>query len=218
MLNHSLLPSIRGASLPAKYEAARVAIQECNKVDECKDWADKSAALASYAKQSQDKEMEKLAMRIRARAIQRCGELLGEIEAKRGGGRKSKGRHVPIDRKSAAEDAGLSPDQAKDAIRIASIPKNLFDEQVDGEDPPTITALADQGTKKAKPIYEQQGMTKQAFQAGMHVSGAMASYLKRISEYDPQDVVDGSTAKEREAIRRNIELIDKYHDRVNSKL
>jgi hypothetical protein len=34
------------------------------------------AALASYAKQSEDETLMKLAMRIRARAVRRCGELL----------------------------------------------------------------------------------------------------------------------------------------------
>jgi hypothetical protein len=61
--------------------------------DECKTWADKAAALASYAKQSEDKGLENSSKRIKARAISRCGELLKQIEpaskhnaAKREGG------------------------------------------------------------------------------------------------------------------------------------
>jgi hypothetical protein len=59
-------------------------LAECGKVDECKDWADKAAALGSYAKQSGDKSLFNLATRIQARAIRRCGELLKEFEAKSG--------------------------------------------------------------------------------------------------------------------------------------
>jgi hypothetical protein len=41
--------------------------------------ATKSATLASYAKQSGDKTLEHAAMRIRAGAVRRCGELLGGV-------------------------------------------------------------------------------------------------------------------------------------------
>lgn len=50
------------ASLPATYEAARTALSECARIDECQGWADKAAALASYAKQADDKQLENMAM------------------------------------------------------------------------------------------------------------------------------------------------------------
>src|SRR5882757_827322 len=79
-LDHATLPRIRDARLPATYEAAKQALAECFRLDECQDWADKMAALASYARQSENRELEELALRIRARAIRRCGEVLQEIE------------------------------------------------------------------------------------------------------------------------------------------
>ena len=80
MINHDQLPDIATAKLPAAYTVAKRALAECGKIDECKDWADKAAALASYAKQSKDESLFKAAARIQARAIRRCGELLKEIE------------------------------------------------------------------------------------------------------------------------------------------
>ena len=58
-------------------------------------WADKAAALASYAKQSEDTTLEKAALRIRARAIRRAGELLKAIMPAKGGDRK-RGEPVPL--------------------------------------------------------------------------------------------------------------------------
>lgn len=79
------ITNVSAAPLPAKYEAAKAALVACSNIDECMEWADKMAALASYAKQVDDDELELHARRIRARAIRRCGELLKEIQPSQGG-------------------------------------------------------------------------------------------------------------------------------------
>ncbi len=84
-INHADLPSIANASLPSLYSKAQTAIAECARIDECKDWADKAQALASYAKQANNREMYNTALRIIARAYRRCGQLLKEIEPGTGG-------------------------------------------------------------------------------------------------------------------------------------
>jgi hypothetical protein len=84
-----------------------------------------------------------MAVRIRARAIRRCGELLKEIPARVGG-------YSPThrsERAKAAKDAGLSPDQTKTALRLAKIPDLEFEDAVESENPPTVGALADRGTQ-----------------------------------------------------------------------
>ncbi len=45
------------ARLPSSYEAAKRALAQCDAIDECKDWADKMAALASYARQAKDEDL-----------------------------------------------------------------------------------------------------------------------------------------------------------------
>lgn len=69
-------------------------------------------------------EMMRQATRIRDRAIRRCGELLKQIEPGQGArdGKREVGDHPPL-RKEAATSAGLSPHQAKQAIRVDNVPE-----------------------------------------------------------------------------------------------
>ena len=67
------------ARLPDTYEAAKAALEKCYKTDECRSWADKEAALASYIRQAKDNSLELAAIKIRARAIRRFEELRREI-------------------------------------------------------------------------------------------------------------------------------------------
>jgi len=218
-MNHALLPNTQNANLPVKYEAAKLAIMECFRTDECQDWADKMQALASYARQSQDYEMEKTALRIRSRAIKRGGEILKETE-KATGAHLKRDAIVPLSRKAAAEDAGLSVRQAKTMIRVSNVPNEIFEQQVESENPPTITSLAQQGTTPSKkpPMFEQMGMTKESFQAGMYFRGDIEDFGKAIKKYDIQDIVDGSTPDQRHRIYNLIRQIDAFTDQLISKL
>jgi hypothetical protein len=126
-------------------------------------------------------ELVHCARRIQGRAIRRCGELLNEIEKAKGGQpfqKNSTGGVASPSRKQAATDAGLSSDQAKTAIRVANIPEESFEAQVESDEPPTISALAEQGKRPSNsiPDYERLGMTKKAFQAGMYFGGDIMAW------------------------------------------
>jgi hypothetical protein len=127
-------------------------VAECSKVDECKSWADKAKALASYARQAKDDSLRVMAVRIQARAERRAGELLKQIpradEATRFG---KDGTVPPVTRTQAAEDAGLSERQRKTALRISNIPEPQFEAALACSKPPTITQLAAQGTARREP-------------------------------------------------------------------
>lgn len=101
-------PSINtaNASLPKSYEQAKSALANCERLDECQDWADKAAALASYAKQANDDQLEKMAIRIRARAVRRAGELLKQFDA-RGGDQSKSVSADTFGQREAAEQAGM---------------------------------------------------------------------------------------------------------------
>ncbi|WP_424138629.1 hypothetical protein [Roseomonas chloroacetimidivorans] len=63
-----------------RYEQARVALAECARVDDAKDILDKAAALALYARQRDDRDLEVWVQEIKLRASIRIGELAREIE------------------------------------------------------------------------------------------------------------------------------------------
>lgn len=96
-------------------------------------------ALASYARQSKDEGLYKVALRIQARAIRRCGELLREVEAGKNRYDDRRDGDGPSNRKQAATEAGLSERQAKNALRVANVPESEFEVQLESDAPPTVT-------------------------------------------------------------------------------
>lgn len=204
------LPSIANAQLPKNYEAAKVALAACNQIDECKDWADKSAALASYAKMADDDELYNFAVRVKARAIRRCGELLQQIEKGRGGQPSHATRgDAPPSRNQTARDAGLSDDQRKDALRLASIPAADFDETVESDTPPTITRLAEQGTvKKATSPADIIGDRDPAdFRAATEALGTLNRFVELTQRLDPAAIGRGCSPRERVRIGHDVDII-----------
>jgi hypothetical protein len=75
-----------------------------------------AAVAASYARQANDEALLNFAMKIQARAIRRCGELLKEIPSATGAHLKQEGP-LPLSRTEAATEAGLSEHQRKQALR-----------------------------------------------------------------------------------------------------
>jgi hypothetical protein len=139
------LPSIADARLPATYESARAALETCARIDECAEWANRAEAMASYAKQAGDDSLRKMADRIQARAIQRCGALLREIQPQPGKRTDLEPDMGAPTRFDAARAAGLSRGQMVTALRVAAIPTDEFERLVESDAPPTVTALAERG-------------------------------------------------------------------------
>jgi hypothetical protein len=188
-----------GAKLPSTYHAAKRAISQCVSLDECKDWSDKAAALASYAKQAQDEQLEQMAKRIRARATRRAGELLKQVEP--ASGARSDLGPVPS-RGSAAAAAGLSERQAKTAQRLANVPADDFEEMV--ESGATITAIAAAGTQATAPNRDE---ARQLVQTIKH-------YADRLGQIDMSAAIPALSATQRAELRMLIARLDSEHDRV----
>ena len=213
--------SVSGASLPRTYQAAQSALAECQQIDECKDWADKAAALASYARQSEDDQLERMAQRIRARAIRRAGELLKQIEPPEFRGNQhvaGAGDRTYQTREDAAREAGMSKHQQVQATRIANIPEQDFDEQVEGPKPPTLSQLASQGTKPRQNIVDLQGRDPDEFNLAMHYVGGFERIAKDLEKEPHEKAIPILNEKERQRLRAAIQRIDAITDKTITRI
>ena len=213
-LNHDDLPSVANAQLPASYENAKTALANCSSMDECKDWADKAKALASYARQSQDESLRKMATRIQARAIRRAGELLKQIMPKKGANQNiSAGDHTKdLTRKQAADDAGFSHHQRNHALRVATLGEDEFTHQVESDNPPTVTALAAQGTNKRIFHVDIGDRSPSEFNKCLHFVADFEGHLKGIKKYDIELILTVLDEKQRATLRKVIGELDSIND------
>lgn len=212
--------SVASASLPRTYQEAQVALSECSQIDECKDWADKASALASYARQADDHELERMAQRIRARAIRRAGELLKQIEPAPTGPKpelKAGDRHQ-YGRMEAARQAGMSDHQAKQATRVANIPEREFEAQVDNPKPPTLSQFAAQGTKPRENIVDLQGRDPDEFNLAMHYVGGFERIAKDLEKEPHEKAIPILNEKERQRLRAAIQRIDAITDKTITRI
>ncbi len=224
MNNLATLPDSRAredasAPLPQKYEAARAAIAECERIDECKTWSDKAAAMASYARQAKDDSLRVMAVRIQARAERRCGELLKQIpradETTRYG---QVGTRPPVTRTQAATEAGLSDHQRKTALRVAAVPAAAFETQVESPRPPSITQLANLGKVTREP--NGPGSPWEAIECAD--TREACETLERFAKYCESSASEGIgravNATEAQEIRRLIAIADQWLDQLSANL
>jgi hypothetical protein len=178
----------RPARLPEAYETAKRALAACADIDECKDWADRAAALASYAKQARDTTLRKNATRIQARAVRRIGELIKLIPPAAGGRPSAETLHgadnsfqarksgiTLSSRERARRSAGLSRRQAVTAVQVSKVPAEDFERQIESDAPPTVTALAERGKAKRDPVPEPE-RARAAFLANANQALRFAAY------------------------------------------
>lgn len=217
-----MLPTtIPPARLPETYQRAQQALADCQNIDECQSWADKAEALASYAKQADDDSLRKMADRIQARAIRRAGELLKQIEPSKGGRppeETREGDRPSLSRKQAANEAGMSDHQRKSALRVANVPDEEFERQVESDNPPTVTKLAEQGKKKKEPPAHLEGRTADQFNKCLHFEGMFKDQVRQINKWRVDEILPLLTERERSTIREAINEIDAIHDYIITRI
>lgn len=123
----------------------------------------RAANHANTADRAGDESLRRMADRIQARAIRRCGELLKTFDGRGRPGKNSNGT-VVVSQGKAAGDAHLSQRQKETAVRVANIPREQFEKAVESEKPPTVTALAERGkASRPRPILDLGGRNEEEF-------------------------------------------------------
>ena len=181
-------------------------------------WGDKMEALASYAKQSKDEELMKMATRIRDRAIRRAGELLKQID---GTGNNQHGvrTHTNLSQREVAEQAGMSKHQQVQAVRVANVPAEDLERQVESEKPPTVTKLAQQGTTPApRAVVDLKGRDPGEFNRSLHFVAEFEDYQRAIEKIYIEAILPGLVETERARVRKAIAAIDAVHDRIITRI
>lgn len=202
------LPAVEHARLPAIYESAKAALAECSRMDECKEWANKADAMASYARQAADDTFFAYARRIKARAIQRCGELLAEIPPARGANQNIRdGADPKVTRESASAEVGISERQRKTMLRVNNVPNEQFEALVESENPPSIEQLAEIGTqKRPEPVIidHLQGRDPEDFAQATQLIGMLRFLKEKKVALDVEAANRGLRDLERELARVNL--------------
>jgi len=197
-------------AIPITYQKAIVAIQECNKIDEAKEWTDKMSALALYYKQSRDETLIKYAKRIQYRAKRRMGELLKQYDG-RGGDRKTedfkRGLEPPFENSvnSVSSSIGLSSDQTKEAVRFANVPKDKFEEIIESDNIPTQKEVAELGKNKI-------GKTKKVDYKANSIFQSINDLLQEMNKVDPIYVCENINPDYKEQMISNIKKIENWFD------
>jgi hypothetical protein len=214
------MENAESAQLPQRYEAARTAIAECDRIDECKTWSDKAAALASYARQAKDDSLAIYARRIQARALRRAGELIKQIEPARGANQNIQDGAVPkVTRESAARDAGLSERQRKTALRVATVPGGDFDYAIESQDPPTVSKLAALGTQsRPAPIDNPRQVIPADRSEVLEALKAVAEFCQFCDRVDPVRVAVALGWEIAQTSRAEVAVIDGWLDRLVANL
>lgn len=212
MADGAVALNVANARLPVAYEAAKTALANCASVDECQDWADRAAALASYARQANDDSLLQHAQRIQGRAVRRCGELLKQVDGRGRPSENKEGALPVLSQREAAAAAGISPHQQKTAVRVANIPEPAFEAAIEAPRAPTVTALADLGRQRREPAPVATPAPA-GFAEATTALGVVSEFAEFCRTHDPLFVAGGVDPCEVSEARADVAVIDGWLDR-----
>lgn len=166
-----------------RYDAARRALAEADRVDQAKDIRDKATAMEVYTYQAKDPELMRFATEIKRRATRRIGEL---IEEDRKAGKLAKGAREPGTKRGSTRvtqkpaslaDQGVDKNLASQARKMAAMPEAKFEaETAKAGDIAVAAALGDKEVVKTARAERHGAPTSTPF-AGRSAATTRAARL-----------------------------------------
>lgn len=163
-------------NLPVAYYEARAALSRCVHLAEAKSWSDRMVALAAFARQAQDRELEVEASELRVRSERVLGTLLlqhAQTVGWRRGGSHYKTRHDEQGRFPKAgkleavegapptlRDLGISHVLSDRAQKLAAVPEGEFEHGIE-ELRRSVMAGGSISARMIKRLAVGQGVTPQ---------------------------------------------------------
>jgi hypothetical protein len=119
----------------ALYDEMCRAITAAYKIDEVKEIHDRAMAFEVYHRQALNIDAERQAAEIRIRAERRCGILLREMQKAKGGRPTNRfaeatGFQETTAAQATLSDLGISKHQSMDWQKLAAVPEEIFEEEV----------------------------------------------------------------------------------------
>ena len=136
-----------------KYDAAWRALAEAKAVDEVKDIRDLAVAMATYARQAKNHDLEADAIELRMRATRRLGEIVAEQRRTVGLNKGTIRRGVlntPRDERPTLESQGIDKNLAKDARTFSVLPKARFEERIAEARDVALGGVVDKAVKRRR--------------------------------------------------------------------
>ena len=101
----------------------------------------------------------------------------------------------------------MSKRQEVTAVRVSNIPEPVFDASLDSDGPPTVTKLAEMGTKKAPVEQAPVG-----FVSATHAIGELRRFADWCQRHDPVMVAGGIYGYEVAHVRQHVAVVDTWMD------
>jgi hypothetical protein len=161
-------------------------------------------------------------LRIQLRAERRYGQLHKQLFPNRSkenlvqnrpaGDHRQEGNRPSVTGTQAAARDGVTEHQLKTSLRIAAVPEQDFNQQVESPTPPTKTQLAEQGRMRRVPEPDPAAERFKAACAALH---QIATFC---DTHDPTETARTFGPDDVEMARRCVATLDQWLDRFVTSL
>ena len=196
--------------MPIEYEEACKMLDACVSLDDAKYWADKSDALAAWAKIYHDDIASIKAKKIKLKAYRRLGELAMELAPKR---RATSERGAPPGPQQLLTKNGLTQGHARQAVAVARAPIEKFENAVEMAYSPRRVEFECRGLGSRKAVRSDSWMwltAESSYLNSPRLRNTLASLRNKSAKSVATGISPDEVAKARELVVGLQEWLDEF--------